>query len=91
VIGGRRQWLKTAAGLLVAPAVVRAESLMRVRPFALPPERVRVLLELRRLEGATVVRACFHTEVWDSLAPGDRMSWGGVSGWVVTHAQLVRE
>lgn len=33
----RRSWLKTAAGLLVAPAVVRAESLMRVRPVV-PPE-----------------------------------------------------
>lgn len=29
----RRSWLKTAAGLLVAPAIVRAESIMRVRPL----------------------------------------------------------
>ncbi len=27
----RRTWLRTAAGLLAAPAVVRAESLMRMR------------------------------------------------------------
>ncbi len=30
----RRSFLRTAAGLLVAPAIVRAESLMRVRPLA---------------------------------------------------------
>lgn len=32
----RRSWLKTAAGLLVAPAIVRAESLMPVRRIAAP-------------------------------------------------------
>lgn len=32
----RRSWLRTAAGLLVAPAIVRAESLMRVRPIVVP-------------------------------------------------------
>lgn len=30
----RRSWLKTAAGILAAPAVVRAESIMRVRPVS---------------------------------------------------------
>lgn len=28
----RRTWLRTAGGILAAPAVVRAESIMRVRP-----------------------------------------------------------
>ena len=32
----RRNWLKTAAGILVAPAIVRAESIMRVRPIIVP-------------------------------------------------------
>lgn len=28
----RRAWLRTAGGILAAPAIVRAESIMRVRP-----------------------------------------------------------
>ncbi|MFN8758817.1 MAG: hypothetical protein ACK5XA_08415 [Tagaea sp.] len=32
----RRSWLRTAAGLLVAPAIVRAESLMPVRRIVVP-------------------------------------------------------
>lgn len=32
----RRSWLKTTAGLLLAPAVVRAESLMPVRQLIVP-------------------------------------------------------
>lgn len=36
----RRNWLRNAAGLLLAPAVVRAESLMPVRRLAVPVQGV---------------------------------------------------
>lgn len=46
----RRQWFKTTAGLLLAPAVVHSKSLMVIKPVSLVTPAYSNIEELIRLE-----------------------------------------
>lgn len=68
----RRSWLRTAAGILVAPAIVRAESIMRVRPVVGLPAAVAGLPYATTIAGVEGGSSLLYTIL--SGPPGSRVS-----------------
>jgi len=74
----RRDWIKGAAGLLVAPAIVRAESIMRVRPVT--PALAWWGYDLAAPLGDSVVQRVFFYPYDAPWQPAATPAWLGRTG-----------
>ncbi len=78
----RRQWFKTTAGLLLAPAVVQSSSIMPVRSVIIKPK----VLTIEEIIEAMFQRPGVKEQLIQGIASSNHLA-----SWAVTASKLVAE